>query len=143
MQSRAHSARPRQDRSDGGGQPSQPDQADRHKGKIAPRAGRERSDRGGPQIYAGGFGGSGRAGVNQSVNEPIKAIARITNKRGLHARASAKIVEAAARFQSEITIVKDGTRVNARSIMGLMMLAASLGSEIGVEAEGPDAPEAM
>ena len=77
------------------------------------------------------------------VTEPLKAIARITNKRGLHARASAKIVEAAARFQSEITIIKDGSRVNARSIMGLMMLAASLGSEIGVEAEGPDQDAAM
>jgi len=77
------------------------------------------------------------------VNEPLKALARITNKRGLHARASAKIVEAAARFHSEITIVKDSTRVNARSIMGLMMLAASLGSEIGVEAEGPDQDAAM
>ncbi|HKD47235.1 MAG TPA: HPr family phosphocarrier protein [Rhizomicrobium sp.] len=77
------------------------------------------------------------------MNEPLKAIARITNKRGLHARASAKIVEAAARFHSEITIVKDSMRVNARSIMGLMMLAASLGSEIGVEAEGPDQDAAM
>jgi phosphocarrier protein HPr len=73
----------------------------------------------------------------------LSTTARITNKRGLHARASAKVVEAAARFQSEITIVKDGQRVNARSIMGLMMLAASLGSEIGVEAEGADATEAM
>jgi phosphocarrier protein len=77
------------------------------------------------------------------VNEPLKAIARITNKRGLHARASAKIVEAAARFEAEVTIVKDGTRVNARSIMGLMMLAASLGSDIGVEADGPDQDAAM
>ena len=77
---------------------------------------------------------------------PADAISRellIINKRGLHARASAKVVEAAARFQSEITIIKDGTRVNARSIMGLMMLAASLGSEIGVEADGPDADAAM
>ena len=73
----------------------------------------------------------------------LSATAKITNKRGLHARASAKIVEAAARFQSEITILKDGQRVNARSIMGLMMLAANMGSEIGLEAEGPDAPEAM
>ena len=79
----------------------------------------------------------------QPVNEPLKAVARITNKRGLHARASAKIVEAAARFQSEVTIIKDGTRVNARSIMGLMMLAASLGSDIGVEADGPDQDAAM
>ena len=77
------------------------------------------------------------------MSEPLKAIARITNKRGLHARASAKIVEAAARFEAEVTIVKDGTRVNARSIMGLMMLAASLGSDIGVEADGPDQDAAM
>jgi phosphocarrier protein HPr len=80
---------------------------------------------------------------DQPVNEPLKAIARITNKRGLHARASAKIVEAAARFEAEVTIIKDGTRVNARSIMGLMMLAASLGSEIGVEAAGSDQDAAM
>ena len=77
------------------------------------------------------------------MSEALRATARITNKRGLHARASAKVVEAAARFQSEITIIKDGSRVNARSIMGLMMLAASLGSEIGVEVDGPDADEAM
>ena len=77
------------------------------------------------------------------MSERLQASAKITNKRGLHARAAAKIVEAAARFQSEITIVKDGNRVNARSIMGLMMLAASLGSEIGVEAEGPDQEAAM
>jgi len=73
----------------------------------------------------------------------LSAVAQITNKRGLHARASAKVVEAAARFTSEITIIKDGQRVNARSIMGLMMLAASQGSEIGVEAEGFDAEAAM
>ena len=67
----------------------------------------------------------------------------ICNKRGLHARASAKVVEASARFQSEIHIIKDGTAVNGRSIMGLMMLAASLGSEVEITAEGPDAAEAM
>jgi phosphocarrier protein len=67
----------------------------------------------------------------------------IPNKRGLHARASAKIVEASARFQSEIEVVKDGNAVNGRSIMGLMMLAASLGSEVTITADGPDADEAM
>ena len=77
------------------------------------------------------------------MTDKLSATAQITNKRGLHARASAKVVEAAARFKSEITILKDGQRVNARSIMGLMMLAASLGSEIGLEAEGPDAEAAM
>lgn len=77
------------------------------------------------------------------MSETLRSIAKITNKRGLHARASAKVVEASARFQSEITIIKDGTRVNGRSIMGLMMLAASLGSEILVEVKGPDADAAM
>jgi phosphocarrier protein HPr len=67
----------------------------------------------------------------------------IPNKRGLHARASAKVVECSARFQSEIHIVKDGTAVNGRSIMGLMMLAASIGSEVEITTEGPDAEEAM
>ncbi len=73
----------------------------------------------------------------------LHASATILNKRGLHARASAKIVEASARFQSEIHIIKDGTAVNGRSIMGLMMLAASIGSEVEITAEGPDAAEAM
>jgi phosphocarrier protein len=73
----------------------------------------------------------------------VHATVRITNKRGLHARASAKVVEAAARFQSEITVAKDGQVVNARSIMGLMMLAASLGSEVEIVCEGPDCEAAM
>jgi phosphocarrier protein HPr len=67
----------------------------------------------------------------------------IPNKRGLHARASAKVVEASARFQSDIHIIKDGTAVNGRSIMGLMMLAASIGSEVEITAEGPDAADAL
>ena len=67
----------------------------------------------------------------------------IPNKRGLHARASAKLVEASARFQSDIHVIKDGNKVNGRSIMGLMMLAASIGSEIEITAEGLDAAEAI
>jgi phosphocarrier protein len=77
------------------------------------------------------------------MDTPLRATARITNKRGLHARASAKVVEAAARFQSEITIIRDGQEVNGRSIMGLMMLSASMGSEIEIEVSGPDAQAAM
>jgi phosphocarrier protein HPr len=77
------------------------------------------------------------------MSETLKAVIRITNKRGLHARASAKVVEAAARFQSQIMVIKDGTAVDARSIMGLMMLAASLGTDIEVTAEGDDAVEAL
>ncbi len=71
------------------------------------------------------------------------AIAKITNKRGLHARASAKLVEASARFTSQITVTKDGQAVNGLSIMGLMMLAASYGTEVEICAEGPDAAEAL
>jgi phosphocarrier protein len=72
-----------------------------------------------------------------------RAVVKIVNQKGLHARASAKIVEAAARFQSRITVSKDGQCVDARSIMGLMMLAASPGSEIAIEADGPDAEAAL
>ncbi len=75
--------------------------------------------------------------------EKLRATVTIPNKKGLHARASAKIVEASARFQSEINIIKDGTTVNGRSIMGLMMLAASMGAQVEVTAEGPDAEQAM
>jgi phosphocarrier protein HPr len=71
------------------------------------------------------------------------AVAKIINTKGLHARASAKVVEAAARFRSQITISKDGQSVDARSIMGLMMLAASMGSEIRIDVDGPDAEEAL
>ena len=75
--------------------------------------------------------------------DKLRARIIIPNKRGLHARASAKVVEASARFQSDIHIIKDGQEVNGRSIMGLMMLAASIGSEVEITAEGPDAAEAM
>lgn len=79
------------------------------------------------------------------MSGPVRreATAKIINKRGLHARASAKLVEAAARFKSQISVTKDGQSVDARSIMGLMMLAASLGCEIAIVAEGPDADEAL
>ena len=75
--------------------------------------------------------------------ERLSAVVKIVNKKGLHARASAKLVECAARFQSTIAVTKDGQTVDARSIMGLMMLAGSIGSEIEIVAEGPDAQAAM
>ena len=71
------------------------------------------------------------------------ATVRIRNKLGLHARAAAKLVEAAARFQSTILIVKDGESVDARSILGLMMLNARIGSEVEVRADGSDAEAAL
>ena len=67
---------------------------------------------------------------------------RIVNRLGLHARAAAKLVSLASTFESEITLEKDGRRVNAKSIMGVMMLAASQGTLLSLEIEGPDEQEA-
>jgi phosphocarrier protein len=67
----------------------------------------------------------------------------IVNKRGLHARASARFVQTAERFNAEITVTKDATTVGGTSIMGLMMLAAGPGSVIQVAAEGPEARAAL
>ena len=69
----------------------------------------------------------------------LAATAAIVNKKGLHARASAKFVETVARFQADVTVRKGENAVSGRSIMGLMMLGASQGTSIELEAEGPDA----
>jgi phosphocarrier protein len=69
--------------------------------------------------------------------------AEIVNKLGLHARASAKLTQLAGGFQSEIWLTRNGRRVNAKSIMGVMMLAAGQGSTIVVETEGSDADTAL
>ncbi|MDT8375380.1 MAG: HPr family phosphocarrier protein [Mariprofundaceae bacterium] len=67
----------------------------------------------------------------------------IRNKLGLHARASARLVSAASRYSSEITLAKDEIKVNAKSIMGIMMLAAGRGTDLVLGAEGSDATEAL
>lgn len=67
----------------------------------------------------------------------------IINKRGLHARASAKFVKMASTFDAEVTVSKDGSTVDARSIMGLMMLAAGPGCCIEIQAEGAEATAAL
>jgi len=67
----------------------------------------------------------------------------ICNRRGLHARAAAKFVSLAEKFGASVDVVKDGQAVSARSIMGLMMLGAGIGSSIELRAEGWDAKEAM
>jgi phosphocarrier protein HPr len=72
-----------------------------------------------------------------------RAEAEIVNKLGLHARASAKLTQVASRFGAEVWLSRDGRRVNAKSIMGVMMLAAGKGSRVLVEAEGEDAQDAM
>lgn len=68
---------------------------------------------------------------------------RIVNTKGLHARASAKFVQTAGRFDARVTVHKDGHSVIGTSIMGLMMLGAGIGSELGLSAEGPQASEAL
>ena len=69
--------------------------------------------------------------------------AEIVNKLGLHARAAAKFTHLASGFQSEIWLSRAGRRVNAKSIMGVMMLAAGRGSTVRIEADGPDAGAAL
>jgi phosphocarrier protein HPr len=68
---------------------------------------------------------------------------KVSNKLGLHARASAKLTQAASKFQSAVWISRDGRRVNAKSIMGVMMLAAGIGSVVEIETDGSDEAEAI
>jgi phosphocarrier protein HPr len=81
------------------------------------------------------------------VAEPGLNVARmerkIRNRAGMHARAAVKFVQLAAHFKSEIRVVKDGTSVNGKSIMGLLTLVAAHGLAIVIEAEGPDADDAV
>jgi phosphocarrier protein HPr len=68
---------------------------------------------------------------------------QISNRLGLHARASAKLTKLAGGFKAELHLSRNGRRVNAKSIMGVMMLAAGLGSEVELEADGPDEDQAI
>ncbi|HEX4334221.1 MAG TPA: HPr family phosphocarrier protein [Usitatibacter sp.] len=73
----------------------------------------------------------------------MKRDIKVSNKLGLHARASAKLTQAASKFESAIWLTRGGRRVNAKSIMGVMMLAAGLGSTVELETEGPDEEAAL
>ena len=73
----------------------------------------------------------------------VERTVQILNKNGLHARPAAEIVKIAAKFQSEITLARDGSEVNGKSIMGVMMLAAECGASIVLRAEGADAEQAL
>jgi len=73
----------------------------------------------------------------------LRREAEIINKLGLHARASAKLTQVAGRFQAHVWVSRNGRRVNAKSIMGVMMLAAAMGSKVMVETDGPDEQQAM
>jgi phosphocarrier protein len=72
----------------------------------------------------------------------IRTTLVISNKLGLHARASAKLTKLASSFKCEVFMARNGRRVNAKSIMGIMMLAAGLGSEVELETEGEDEQQA-
>ena len=73
----------------------------------------------------------------------LKRDVKIVNKLGLHARASAKLTQTASRFAATVWIARNGRRVNAKSIMGVMMLAAGMGSTVELETEGADEEGAM
>ena len=88
-----------------------------------------------------------RAGGEEAPGDPSAALLsrtlQIVNRRGLHARAAARFVTMAERFGASVEVLRDGQSVSARSIMGLMMLGAGLGSTIVLQAEGWDAKEAL
>ena len=73
----------------------------------------------------------------------VERSVQILNKNGLHARPAAEIVKISAKFQSEVTLARDGMEVNGKSIMGVMMLAAECGSTLLLRAEGSDADAAL
>jgi phosphocarrier protein len=72
----------------------------------------------------------------------IKTVLKINNKLGLHARASAKLTKLASGFASDVFLTRNGRRVNAKSIMGVMMLAAGVGTEVELEVDGADEAQA-
>ena len=74
---------------------------------------------------------------------PRKEEVEIANQLGLHARASAKLTQLAAQFKSEVWLARNGRRVNGKSIMGVMMLAAGIGSKLEIEVNGADEMEAL
>ncbi|WP_029463332.1 HPr family phosphocarrier protein [Serpentinimonas barnesii] len=73
----------------------------------------------------------------------LKTTATISNKLGLHARASAKLTKLAGQYPCEVWMSRGGRRINAKSIMGVMMLAAGMGSQVEIETDGPDEQAAM
>ena len=81
--------------------------------------------------------------MSEAVNAPVQRSVQITNRRGLHARASAKFVTLASGQAAEIEVEKDGSKVCGTSIMGLMMLGAAMGDSITISASGKDAGRAL
>ena len=83
------------------------------------------------------------AGEGTEGASTIRRIVTICNKRGLHARAAAKLVKLAGTFDADVRVTKNGSIVSGRSIMGLMMLAAGSGAELEISAAGRDADDAV
>jgi len=79
----------------------------------------------------------------EAATATVKRVVKICNQKGLHARAAARFVKSAHEFDAEIWVRKNGTIVNGRSIMGLMMLAAASGAELQISAAGPEADSAV
>jgi len=75
--------------------------------------------------------------------EPVQRTVEIVNRAGMHARPAAELVKLAGGFSSEIRIEKDGLEVNGKSIMGVLMLAAEMGSQLRILAQGDDADDAV
>ena len=79
----------------------------------------------------------------ENYETPVRRLVTICNKRGLHARAAAKFVKLAETFDADVKVAKNGAIVSGRSIMGLMMLAAAIGTTIEVRATGAEAQQAV
>ncbi len=80
---------------------------------------------------------------SQAAGVPVSATVTIVNRRGLHARASARFCAAAGAYDAKVSVTKDQITVGGRSIMGLLMLGAGIGSQVTIEASGPQAAEAL
>jgi phosphocarrier protein len=81
--------------------------------------------------------------VADGAQQLVRKEGRIRNRAGMHARAAVKFVQLAAHYKSEVRVIKEGSGVNGKSIMGLLTLVAALGVTITIEAEGPDAADAV
>jgi phosphocarrier protein HPr len=89
-----------------------------------------------------GYGGD-PAGGGGDEEDMIERQTEIVNRLGLHARAAAKLVHSAAGFQSRVTVEKDGEEVDAKSILGILLLAASQGTQVTIRCDGDDEENAM
>ena len=81
--------------------------------------------------------------ISKSIRSMRQQEVEIINRLGLHARAAAKLTQLASQYQCDVSLARNGRKVNAKSIMGVMMLAAGKGSRIMLETDGPDESEAL